>query len=371
MAKHIEKNARIKRKYFRYLGEAQRRDEKSIDVVARALARFEESTRHKDFATFNQNQAVAFKRRLGDALSARTGERLSKATVHAMLAALRAFFHWLAGEPGYRAKLTYADADYFNLSEKDVRIATASLPKAFPSLEQIHHVLATMPATTAIERRDRALIACAIVSGARDGALRSFKLKHVDLAERRFDHDAREVATKASKSFSSWFFPVGGDAETILVDWCEYLRKELLWGDNDPLFPATGVAPDANGAFAATGLLREGWKSTGPVRAVFRRAFGGVGLPYFHPHAFRHTLVQLGEQTCPTIEAFKAWSQNLGHAGVLTTLASYGTVAAHRQAELMRSLGTATPDNSDQRELAQAVATLQRLLPKTGELPSV
>ena len=60
MAKHIEKNARIKRKYFRYLGEAQRRDEKSIDVVARALARFEESTRHKDFATFNQNQAVAF-----------------------------------------------------------------------------------------------------------------------------------------------------------------------------------------------------------------------------------------------------------------------------------------------------------------------
>ena len=42
MAKHIEKNARIKRKYFRYLGEAQRRDEKSIDVVARALARFEE-----------------------------------------------------------------------------------------------------------------------------------------------------------------------------------------------------------------------------------------------------------------------------------------------------------------------------------------
>lgn len=92
MPKANEKNARIKRVYFRYLREAMRRDEKSIDVVARALARFEEATRHKDFATFNQEQAVAFKRRLAD--------QVSKATAHTTLAALKAFFHWLAGRTG-------------------------------------------------------------------------------------------------------------------------------------------------------------------------------------------------------------------------------------------------------------------------------
>src|SRR4051794_5378935 len=110
MPKHSEKNARVKRDYFRYRREAQRSDEKSIDVVARALARFEQSTRHKDFASFHREQAVAFKRRLA--------EQVSKATAHATLAALKAFFHWLAGQPGYRSKLTYADADYFNLPDK-------------------------------------------------------------------------------------------------------------------------------------------------------------------------------------------------------------------------------------------------------------
>lgn len=370
MAKHSEKNARIKRDYFRYRRHAQRADEKSIDVVARALARFEESTRHKDFASFNREQAMAFKRKLGEAVNARTGEKLSKATAHATLKALRSFFHWLAGQPGYRSKLTHDDADFFNLSDKDVRIAKASLPKAFPTLEQVHLVLDIMPATTPVERRDRALIACAILTGARDGALRSLQLKHVNLREQRIDQHAREVDTKNAKTFSTWFFPVGGNALAIFTEWYAYLRNDLHRGEGDALFPATAVAPDASGAFAPAGLLRDGWRSTGPVRQVYQRAFAAAGLPYFKPHSLRDTLAQLGERTCPTIEIFKSWSQNLGHAGMLTTLVSYGTVAPHRQAELIRSLGAAkraTPDND---ELARALATIQRLLPTGGALPT-
>ena len=50
-------------------------------------------------------------------------------------------------------------------------------------------------------------------------------------------------------------------------------------------------------------------------------------------------LARLGERLCDTPEAFKAWSQNLGHNDVMTTLTSYGQVPAHRQAELIRGLG--------------------------------
>jgi hypothetical protein len=50
-----------------------------------------------------------------------------------------------------------------------------------------------------------------------------------------------------------------------------------------------------------------------------------------------------GERVCPTVEAFKAWSQNLGHEKVMTTLTSYGAVAPHRQAELIRGLGAGQP----------------------------
>lgn len=70
-------------------------------------------------------QRIQFKRRLAEQRNLQTGAKLSKSTLHATLAHAKAFFHWLAGQPGYKSRLQYSDADYFNLSEKDVRIATA------------------------------------------------------------------------------------------------------------------------------------------------------------------------------------------------------------------------------------------------------
>jgi len=51
-------------------------------------------------------------------------------------------------------------------------------------------------------------------------------------------------------------------------------------------------------------------------------------------------LAQLGGKICKSPEEYKAWSQNLGHENVLTTFSSYGDVARHRQAEIIRALGT-------------------------------
>jgi site-specific recombinase XerD len=361
MAKHNSANARIKREYFQYLKEAMRRDEASIDAVAKSLSRFEESNGHKDFGRFHREQAVAFKRRLDEQTSVRTGKPLSRATVHSTLSAVKAFFFWLAGQPGYKSKIAYDDANYFNLSDKDVRIANATRQRPVPSLDQINHLLATMPAVSDIELRNRSLIAFTILTGARDGAIASLKMKHINLVERVVHQDARDVRTKASKSFCTWFFPVGGDALEIFTDYCQHLRDKLLWGNDDPLFPATLIAIDESGGFAACGLRRENWKSAGPIREIFKAAFEEAGLPYFNPHSFRNTLVQLGERTCTTAETFKAWSQNLGHEQVLTTFSSYGSVAPHRQAELIRGLGinnVQEPASHELKELMAAVAKL-------------
>lgn len=46
-----------------------------------------------------------------------------------------------------------------------------------------------MPAKTDLERRDRALIAFALLSGARDNAIASLSLRHVDVARRRVYQD--------------------------------------------------------------------------------------------------------------------------------------------------------------------------------------
>jgi integrase len=158
------------------------------------------------------------------------------------------------------------------------------------------------------------------------------------LAAGSVHQDARDVKTKFSKTFTTYFFPVGDEIREIVAEWVQYLREEKLWGNDDPLFPVTRVAVGATRQFEAVGLARKHWSSASPIRSVFRDAFEGAGLPYFNPHSFRHTLVRLGETICQTPEDFKAWSQNLGHEGVLTTFYSYGDVSARRQGELIQGL---------------------------------
>ena len=371
MPKHNAANERIKREYLQYLRHARRHSEASLDAVAKAIARFEEATGWKDFGRFHRAQAMAFKRKLDDARAVRTGKPLSRATVHSTLSALRQFLIWLAGQPGYKSKLAYDDAEYFNLSEKEVRVANARRDKPFPTLDQVHHVLGLMPAETDIELRDRALIALALLTGARDGALASFKMKHVNMAERLVQQDGRDVKTKFSKTFTTWFFPVGGEALEIFTHYYAHLRGKLLWGDDDPLFPATQLGLSAEGGFTPIGLSRNGWNSAAPIRAIFRKTFEQASLPYFNPHSFRDTLVQLGEKVCTSPESFKAWSQNLGHEGVLTTLTNYGQVSSHRQAELIRGIGVACTANAiDPALVAQALLAMRNLSPnESGDVP--
>ena len=215
MATHNADNERIKRRYFVFLKEAKRQSEDSVDAVAKALARFEAATRYRDFKAFHFEQAVAFKKHLAEQNSLTTGGKLSKATLHATLAHLKRFFQWLADKPGYKSRLQYSDAEYFNLSEKDSRVATARRGRSAPTLEQVRHVISLMPERTDIERRNRALVAFTLMTGARDSALASMKLKHVDIATGSVFQDAREVETKFSKSFTTYFFNVGDEVRQI------------------------------------------------------------------------------------------------------------------------------------------------------------
>jgi integrase/recombinase XerD len=360
MATHNPKNERIKRQYFAFLKEAKRQGEDSVDAAAKALARFEIDTKGKDFKAFHFQQAIAFKKHLAEQNSLVTGSKLSKATLNATLAHLKRFFQWLAGQPGYRSQFQYTDAEYFNLSDKDTRVANARRERPAPTLEQIEHVIAAMPARTEIERRNRALIAFALLTGARDSALASMKLKHVDLVTGSVYQDAREVKTKFSKSFTTYFFPVSLGAREIAGAWINDLR-EGLWGHDDPLFPATQMELNDVHQFEAMGLARKHWSTASPIRAIFRQAFESAGLPYFNPHSFRHTLVQLGERLCQTPEDFKAWSQNLGHEGVLTTFYSYGSVTPRRQGEIIHALAKPSAASGTSPEaFAQAVARAMR-----------
>lgn len=332
------KNERLKHAYFAFLKDAKGQSEATIDSVAKSLSHFESSTRHREFKAFHYQQAIAFKSQLL-AQTAHSPERLlSRSTIRASLGHLKAFFQWLYSQPGYKSVFSYSDAEYFNLSEKDNRIASTRREQAYPTLEQMRQVLQKMPDVTEIEMRNRAIIALATISGIRVGALASLKLKHIDLGQGFINQDAREVNTKFAKTFRTYFIPIEGQFQSAFSDWVTYLREKKLWGNDDPLFPATNLDLDAAGLFRANGLSRDHWSNSTPIRQIFHEAFHSAGLPYFNPHSLRKTLVKYGMEICQGPEEFKAFSQNLGHENVLTTFMSYGAVDGARQGDLISRL---------------------------------
>ncbi|MFN0193340.1 MAG: tyrosine recombinase XerC [Aestuariivirga sp.] len=335
MRKHHPKNERIKRLYLNYLEDVMGRDRKTVDLAAAAIALFEASTNWKDFRHFHFEQARKFKRDMDDHLVEQTGQPLSASTKVSRLRAVKAFFVWLAGQPGYRGRLKSSDMEYFNAPAKDARIASATRLRRVPTLEQVRHVLATMPAETALDRRDRAIIALTVLCAPRDGALISLKHKHVELSDFAVHQDARDVSTKNAKSFTTWFAPMGRDLETIVEVWLMELKTVHLFGPDDPLFPATAIGLDGEGQFAAKGLSRSHWADAAPVRKIFRKAFEGAGLPYCNPHSLRTTHWLWVERADLSRVEEKALSQNIGHEHIRTSSQSYGPISVHEQRDLI------------------------------------
>jgi site-specific recombinase XerC len=259
MTKFNAANERVKHHYLHYLKEVKGRDDASIDGIAKAIHRYEEHSKNREFGKFHVEQARAFKAHLMTARNARTGAPLSASTIHSTLAALKAFFVWLAQLRGYRSRINIADVEYFNAPDNLSRVATARRYKACPPVKQVRAMLEAMPADTEIEQRDRAVVAFTLVSGARDRAVVSFKLKHIDIENELIEQDARDVRTKRAKTFTTWFFPVGEGIRKIFVDWVAFLRDQKGFGPEDPLFPKSKVAPGQDLQFRAVGLDRAHW----------------------------------------------------------------------------------------------------------------
>ena len=302
------------------------------------------------------NRLLALKITSPNKLIKKTGKLLSKSTVHAVLVILRKFFEWLYGQLGFKSKFSYSDASYFNLSLKDVRIAKATNEKIFPTIDQVKHTIKNMPVSSEIDLRNRALIAFTLLTAERVGAITTAKIKHINLIEGKFSQDARDIKTKFSKSFPTFFFQVGEYMVVIVTDWIKYLKEVKLWVNNDPLFPSTLMHLNEAKCYEVVGVDRKHWSTTSPVRVVFKEAFERVGLNNFNPHSFRDTLVQFGEVVCQTPEQFKVWTQNLEHEGVMTTFMSYGTVGVGRQKELIQTLGSSDKLSiSSADEIAEAI----------------
>ncbi len=340
MTEYNALNERLKKQYEDTLLHENYREVRTAEAVWKAINLFERYTGRKDFTSFDAEQAKGFKRWLIKQQNAK-GELLSLSTVRSTLKMLRDFFCWLSIHPKYIRKIDGRAAAYFRLSNNDERAGRATKALPVPTVEQVQQILLAMPNGTDIEKRDRAIIAFMALTGVRDAALISLKMKDVDRVKSEVWQDPKHVKTKNRKAILTSFMLFDPLWLDIVMEWLDHAQQVLILEPDAPLFPKTQMRcnPDTL-QFETAGLSREHWANTTPIRDIFKTGFMRAGLPYYNPHSFRKMLAIWALEHCTQME-FKAISENIGHENAMTTYNSYATLTDHTRRNVINGIGKA------------------------------
>lgn len=343
MSEYNPLNERFKKQYEEALVHGAYRAKQTVNAAWKAINLFEEFTGRMDFTTFNTEQAKGFKRWL-EKQKNKKGEPLSISTVRSTLANVREFFKWLAMHPKCIRKVDARAAMYLRLSNNDERASRATREAPVPTMDEIRQTLEKMLYETDVQKRDRAIIAFTALTGIRDDALVTMKIKNVDIEKREIWQNPRNVRTKNRKSIITYFMAFDPLWEAIFTDWYKYATETLGFKPDDALFPKQLVKNNPEKmTFEAAGLSREHWAGAQTVREIFKEAFTSAGLPYYIPHSFRKTLVLWAMENCSQYQ-FKAISQNIGHEQAVTSYNAYGKIAINDQRKAVFSI---EENNSD------------------------
>lgn len=354
------KNERIKRKYIKWMREARGFSEATISAIEKAVCLFEDFTQRADFGTFSQKSAVGFKKWLVQ--NPEKSRQISITTAYHYLRHLKTFLVWLSGQPGYRSKIGADDISYLCLDRKKVMEATTPKRVDCPSLGHVKRLAESIRIANEIDRRDQALISFLLLSGMRDTAVSSLPLGCFDSDTFQVRQEPSQgVKTKFGKSIVTTLFEFDDQLLSFVLNWVEYLAKQKGFSGVCPMFPRSKVGHvDGGLSFVSREVEAVFWKGAGPIRRILRKRSVETDLPYFNPHSFRHSAVQLAMKRCRTAEEMKAVSQNLGHEYVGTTLTSYGKVDEYRVAEVIRKLDFSDSDSF--RDRTQQIEKIRKML---------
>lgn len=362
MKKPNIKNERIKRRFYQDLKEAFGLSESTINNIARAILLYEDFTNNADFATYNSDKAKEFKEWLRERKY--RGKPITITTIHSYLRYLRKFFLWISKEAGYRSRINPSSVDYLRVSKKEERIATQSVSKPYPSLEDVRKLTDSIEINSEINFRDRALIAFTLLSGMRAKAIVTLPLVCFDEDKLIVSQDPKEkVATKFSKHITTVLFNFDNELLSYVIKWVKHL-KEKSFGSKDPLFPRSKLEQekDALSFKTATEVEPVFWKGTAIIGKIFRKRAQDAGLHYYSPHTFRHLAVDLALKNCETGEQLKAISMNFGHEHVATTLSSYANFEPQRLSEILRNMDFSGKPSESPKELMEMIKKLLKKL---------
>jgi len=348
MKKSNHKSEMTKREFFSFLKNSERFSDDSIHAYEKALLYWEDCPETEDFHSFDDKQAIAFRDWLKAKNRKGSEHPISLSYCYDVLRHLRKFFEWLSNQP--KSKINTTHVGFLNLSRKESQMATRARKVDTPTFEEVLQVLENIKGETEVEKRDRALIALTLLTGARISAISSLRIKSFDRRRLILEQDpASGVKTKFSKQIITALFPLpDGKPLAFFLEWFDYLQKERGFTPNQPLFPATKVEQGKeNISYYSTGTVGTAfWSDANSARKIFEKRFIEAGIPYFHPHTFRHLIVKEFIKARLTEEEKKAISQNLGHEDVATTFGSYGygKLSADRQVDIVKGIRLDHPE---------------------------
>jgi integrase len=324
---------------------AGRYDEKTMDAHLTSIRDFEDFLEGRCFSQVRDKDVGKYRTSLlakGEMPQEDGG--LSASTIRHRASHLAAFVKWLTKQEGYR-RLGVTLPDYFDLPRQKMAKALARPDKLYPSVEEAQAMVQSMPSLTLAQRRDRAIVACAFLTGLRAAALSSMRLKHIDCEAETAVQDAREMRAKNGKSFTVRWFPVPSEISLVVVEWKRELESNGFGGE-DALCPDSKYLSTPKTSPAPLPIL----ETSGAVNKAFRIASTGVGQSY-SPHSARHCLKALGDQICTRSEERKAWSLNLGHESMVITEAHYGKMTEATRMQVLAAIKQKDETSDDEKDL--------------------
>lgn len=335
-------NERIKRRYLKYMQLAKRFSEDTIRAHERALESWEIFTCSRDFRRITYKQAGEF----ADWLISRTkqGEILAASTRYQTVRLVRAFYLWLATQPGRSSKSITVALGYLTADRETVVEATSPGRRKVPTLEYVRALADSISVNNEIDARDRALISFLLLSGARASAAATLPIGCFDRQKLKIHQDPKwGVKTKNRKYIPTTLAPFDKVLMKYFLDWVDYLRKEKLYGDEAPLFPRSQVAQtDSDLTYQVTGIEPVFWKNGTRIDQIAKDRARKAGLESYDCHSFRHAHAHLALSKARTGEEQKAISQNIGHKHFATTATVYGHLDDDKVAEIIRSMDFAS-----------------------------
>ena len=317
------RNEQAKRRFFEHLKGGDGFAEDSVTKFAEAVGQWQQFSKNEDFLDFHKSKAMEFCTWLNTRETKTKAGKLSLTTQYHYLRRLKRFFVWLSEQREYR-KISKTDIDFLRLSKKDARIATSGTTRAMPTFEEAKKIIVSIQIKNDIDMRDRAILSLALITGMRISAIATLKMKNFDRENKLVDQNPGDgVKTKSAKKILTTFFPIEWlDPEQYVLEWYDHLLKRGA-GPDHPIFPST-LKGFSNKSYSKTLVSDEGWSSSSGARKIFEKRCKSAGVPYYHPHSFRHLIVHYMSKARLTEEEKKAISMNLGHENVGTTFGSYG-----------------------------------------------